>query len=568
MLKPGVKFSELFDTVHSSLPDHLKSKMSESVGHSIGIEVKESMSLRAKSNNVVFPGMVLHLRIAITDVDYCILLGDTVIVKSDVDERSGNYGRSVTKFKYDWSNVAYDMNDGSSSSGDDEKEEEEDLKGLSKEDAEALREAKKITGGRTSSRLRSRTSNRNVEESNVQAELRRAEKQRELMMKRMKALQNKDVTDKYDDSVDEKHKKYVENVAYESASKYPRDLKNVSVYVDEDKEVVFLPINSVPVPFHISTIKSISKSEGDRAVFLRINFHTPAKTAQAKTRNAAAIENQVAAKYPEVVFIKDISIRSTNPTHLNKQVRLMKEMQKRLRQKTREKKEMENVVKQAPLKLVRNPPKLQDLSMKPHLSGRSTHGTLEAHENGFRFRSVRGEKLDVNYNNIRHSVFQPCKKELTVILHFNLKNPILINKKKHSNVQFYTEVVEKSLALKKSKRSMYDPDEIDEEQRERKLKRKLNDLFKKFQLRVNAMLERIGKETIEFDVPYRNLAFQGTPHKEMVTMMPCTHCLVNLTDYPHFVLSLDDIDHVHFERASVSVRGAHSEIARNNIALE
>ena len=194
-------------------------------------------------------------------------------------------------------------------------------------------------------------------------------------MKRMKALQNKDVTDKYDDSVDEKKKKYVEKVAYSSASKYPRDVKNVSVYVDEDKEVVFLPINSVPVPFHISTIKSISKSEGDRAVFLRINFYTPAKTIQAKTRNADAIENQVAAKFPEVVFIKDISIRSTNPTHLNKQVRLIKEMQKRLRQKNREKKEMENVVKQAPIKLVRNPPKLQDLSMRPHLSGRNTHGT-------------------------------------------------------------------------------------------------------------------------------------------------------------------------------------------------
>ena len=166
----------------------------------------------------------------------------------------------------------------------------------------------------------------------------------------------------------------------------------------------------------------------------------------------------------------------------------------------------------------------------------------------------------MNYSNIRHSVFQPCKNELTVILHFNLRNPILINKKKHTNVQFYTEVVEKSLALKKSKRSMYDPDEIDEEQRERKLKRKLNELFKKFQLRVNAMLERIGKEPLEFDVPYRNLAFQGTPHKEMVTLMPCTHCLVNLTDYPHFVLSLDDIDHVHFERASISVRTSTFEM--------
>ena len=148
MLKPGVKFSELFDTVHSSLPDHLKSKMSESVGHSIGIEVKESMSLKPKSNNMVVSGMVLHLRIAIKDDDYCILLGDTVIVKDNVDERTGNYGRSVTKFKYDWSNVAYDMNEGGSSSEEDD--EEEDIpKNMSKEDADALREAKKITGGRT-----------------------------------------------------------------------------------------------------------------------------------------------------------------------------------------------------------------------------------------------------------------------------------------------------------------------------------------------------------------------------------------------------------------------------------
>ena len=118
------------------------------MGHSIGIEVKESMSLKPKSNNVVVSGMVLHLRIAIKDDDVCILLGDTVIVKDNVDERTGNYGRSVTKFKYDWSNVAYDMNEGGSSSEEDE--EEEDIpKNMSKEDAEALREAKKITGGRT-----------------------------------------------------------------------------------------------------------------------------------------------------------------------------------------------------------------------------------------------------------------------------------------------------------------------------------------------------------------------------------------------------------------------------------
>ena len=40
---------------------------------------------------------------------------------------------------------------------------------------------------------------------------------------------------------------------------------------------------------------------------------------------------------------------------------------------------------------------------------------------GFRFTSVRGDKVDILYNNIKHSIFQPCDGEMIIVLHFHLK---------------------------------------------------------------------------------------------------------------------------------------------------
>jgi len=64
-----------------------------------------------------------------------------------------------------------------------------------------------------------------------------------------------------------------------------------------------------------------------------------------------------------------------------------------------------------------------------------------------------------------------------VLIHFYLKNPVLVGRKKSQNVQFLTEVVDASVALDSARRSMYDPDELDEEQRERQLRKKLNEMY-------------------------------------------------------------------------------------------
>lgn len=42
---------------------------------------------------------------------------------------------------------------------------------------------------------------------------------------------------------------------------------------------------------------------------------------------------------------------------------------------------------------------------------------------GFRFTSVRGDKVDILYNNIKHAIFQPCDGEMIIVLHFHLKVP-------------------------------------------------------------------------------------------------------------------------------------------------
>ena len=48
--------------------------------------------------------------------------------------------------------------------------------------------------------------------------------------------------------------------------------------------------------------------------------------------------------------------------------------------------------------------------------------------------------MDILYNNIKHALFQPCDGEMIILLHFNLRNPIMFGKKKQQDVQFYTEV--------------------------------------------------------------------------------------------------------------------------------
>ena len=133
------------------------------------------------------------------------------------------------------------------------------------------------------------------------------------------------------------------------------------------------------------------------------------------------------------------------------------------------------------------------------------------------------------------------------MIHIHLKHQILLNKKKTSDISFYTEAIEASTALSKNRRNMYDPDEMDEEQRERKMRRLLNKNLLKFCKTVHNHVD--GMKGVSFDIeqPYSDLSFMGAPHKEMVRLQPTVDSLVNVTETPPFVVTLADIEHVHFE---------------------
>lgn len=88
------------------------------------------------------------------------------------------------------------------------------------------------------------------------------------------------------------------------------------------------------------------------------------------------------------------------------------------------------------------------------------------------------------FRNIKHAFFQPAENDMMTLVHFHLNNPIMIGKKKTIDVQFYSQVIDTVQTLDGGRRSMYDPDEIEEEQRERERRNQVNKDFSQFIKRV------------------------------------------------------------------------------------
>jgi len=264
---------------------------------------------------------------------------------------------------------------------------------------------------------------------------------------------------------------------------------------------------------------------------------------------------------PEATFVKEVTYKSTNikelgelsapSSNLDLAFKMIKEIQKQFKMREAEEKEKADLVEQDQLQISsgKGNPRLKDLYIRPNIVQKRLSGILEAHVNGFRYTSIRGDKVDIMYNNIKHALFQPCDGEMIILLHFNLKNPIMFGKKKQQDVQFYTEVGEITTDLGKHQH-MHDRDDLAAEQAERELRGKLKQAFKGFCEKV----ESVTKGALEFDSPFRELGYQGVPHRETVLLQPTSSSLVNLTSWPPFVCTLEDVELVHFERVSLSLK--------------
>jgi nucleosome binding factor SPN SPT16 subunit len=86
------------------------------------------------------------------------------------------------------------------------------------------------------------------------------------------------------------------------------------------------------VPFHISTIKSVAKSEEGHKSFLRLNFHAPNA---ALGKDAAPSMAAAVAAHPEALFIRTLSFVSRDGRNLASVEAQIKAMQKKVRRRRR-----------------------------------------------------------------------------------------------------------------------------------------------------------------------------------------------------------------------------------------
>ena len=557
-MAPGRELKGVVERAHAFLQKQapeLVGCLPKTLGFSVGLDYREAaLVLNAKNTLLFEPGMVFNLSVGLQKVplsdadkkdalgtvkkldDFALLLCDTVLITEGEPE-------VLTKHPKAWDDVSYYINE--KNDEDDDMDDDDDDEGAK---AKGKKEVEKSIAGRGTvleSRLRERKTDENEAE---RAAL--GQKQADLMEKKIEARRRAAAGGGAAADAGDDGEEAVDVVAYRSPTQYPSELLANEIFVDMGAETVIVPIMGAPTPYHISLIKNAVKPDDDaKSAYMRLNFFTPSQSYGREV--SANVKRLLDERADSACFVKELLFRSLDKRKLDQAYRLILELRKRFRARQLKEAEEADLVEQASLIKMRDQriPKLSDLTMRPQLSGKKSSGMLEAHQNGLRFTSKKGELIDVMYANIKNALFQPCEKEVSVIIHFHLKNPIMVGKKKSKDVQFLTEVIDASEALDSSRRSVYDPDELDEEQRERRLRKTLNEAFKNFCKNLERVAKHFGAN-MEFDIPYRDLGWHGVPHREMVFIQPTVNCLVNLTEMPFFIIEIEAIEHVHLERCT------------------
>jgi Nucleosome binding factor SPN, SPT16 subunit len=94
-----------------------------------------------------------------------------------------------------------------------------------------------------------------------------------------------------------------------------------------------------------------------------------------------------------------------------------------------------------------------------------------------------------------------------------------------------------------------DEEEFEAEQEERRRRAALDREFKAFAEKISDS----GKdEGVDVDIPFREIGFNGVPNRSNVLIQPTTDALVQLTEPPFLVITLNEIEIAHLERVQVS----------------
>ncbi|KAI8915126.1 FACT complex subunit-domain-containing protein [Entophlyctis helioformis] len=532
VIKEGVSTSEVhskaIEFIEQKRPD-LKSMFVKNCGFLMGIEFRESsFQLAPKTPRQLKANMIINLAIGFQGLEntkasdargktYALFLADTVQVTNDA-------AVVLTEVSKDLGSISYTF-------GDDEDSVKEKV-------VEVL---PKKRGAVIESKLRD------------ESDRATSEQKRRLHQKQLAKQRHDEGISRFSDGKDGKQqvKKAIFSKfdSYKKESQLPSNISEMRIIIDRKMSTILLPIFGQAVPFHISTIKNLSKSDEQDSVHLRFNFITPGQSTGKK--DPQVFED------PNATFVRSLSYRSNDTGRMAEIFRQVNELKKEMQKREAEANEMADLVEQANLMEVkgRRPTRLPDVYVRPGLEGKRFAGDLEIHLNGLRYQSQikSDQKIDILFSNIKHLFFQPCDGELIVLLHVHLKNPIMIGKKKTKDVQFYREVSDASFdeTGNRRRRNNYgDEDELAQEQEERRKRQQLNREFQQFSEKIS----ETSKGKVDVDVPFRDLGFTGVPHRQLVLLQPTTDCLVHLSDMPFVVLTLADVEIAHLERVQFGLK--------------
>ncbi|TFL07405.1 FACT complex subunit SPT16 [Pterulicium gracile] len=339
--------------------------------------------------------------------------------------------------------------------------------------------------------------------------------------------------------------------SYRGEAALPPEAEKQRIFVDRKAQTVVLPVHGFAVPFHINTVKNASKNDEGDYTYLRINFQTPGQLAGKK--------EDTPFESPDATFIRSVTFRSLDGHRFDTIHKQITELKRDANKREQQRKELADVVEQDNLVELkgRRPAKLSEVFARPALDGKRLPGELEIHQNGIRYQSVGTHKIDVLFSNVKHLFFQPCDHELLVIIHIHLRAPIMIGKKKSSDIQFFREASDVQFdetGNRKRKHRYGDEDEIEMEHQERKRRHMLNKEFKAFAEKIAEAGASSTGDNLELDIPFRELSFEGVPHRTSARLQPTTDCLVHLTEPPFSVVTLGEIELASLERVQYGLK--------------
>ncbi|KAG0046982.1 FACT complex subunit spt16 [Gryganskiella cystojenkinii] len=533
-MKEGAKVKDVYnraiDFIRNKRPE-LEKKFVKNLGFGTGLEFREgSYLLNGKNNKELQRDMIFSLSVGFQDIEnpkatderskkYSLLLIDTVRITHES-------AQILTVCDTSLSDISYVFKDPA----------EDDEAPVKSESSSNQRAAKSAV---LNTKLRS-------EQEDASKELSRKEHQKLLAEQK-----HAEGLERYGDGgslkKDDQRAAFRKFESYKRDTALPKEVSNLRIVVDQRNDTLVLPIYGLAVPFHISTLQKATKTDEGEFVYLRLNFITPGQPGK---------KDDTPFEDPNSDFVRALSFRSADGARMTEIYNQILEMKKNAVKKESERKEMADIVEQDKLIEVKGkrPPRLPDVFARPGLDGKRP-GELEIHSNGLRYVSpLRNEnRIDILFNNIKHLFFQPCDGELIVLIHCQLKNPIMIGKKKTEHVQFYREASDAQFDETGNRRRKYvygDEDELASEQEERRRRAALNKEFKQFSEKIAEMSDN----KVEADVPFRELAFNGVPFRTNVLLKPTQDCLVHLSEAPFLVVTLADVEIVHLERIQFGLK--------------